>query len=281
MYAIEALFSDFIGDDCLVAIGKAGRVLEYDLRTGREVARFEGMKFGTSIKASPDGKRVAVSTSDERLAMYSRSGKLLYRIKIGSEVRRLAWSPDRSLIAMAHHRSHLAVCESESGKEVRRVEAGWVGEVDAVGSNLVLIDRVLTDDMYPKFQVFDWELNLVREAVVLPACPNHSGISSDFSRLWSVFNDEVATYETDGSEVSRFEVPGGVTVSSAALSPTAREMALVSNEGDILRVDSSSGEVIGREFLEFATTCEFSPSGNWLMVNGMKKGGLIRLEANV
>lgn len=272
---IGAYRGDFVGEDRIVALGKAGRIHEFDLADGRELKRVEGMKYGTSIRVSPDGRLIAVTTSEGKLAVFSREGELQYRRKIDSEISQgVAWSPDSTKFAMAHHRSHLALHDAATGEEMNQVPAGWVGRVRSIDTRLLLIDRVLGDDMMPRFQFFNWDLNRLGDPLILPPCPNDVCCNASFSKLAATYNQEIRVFDAAGSLLASFPSPKGQVISSIALHPNGHEIGVVKTGGDFFRVDAATGEIIFQTRYDFGVSCDYSPGGKRLIVYGMK-GSLV------
>ncbi len=102
----------------------------WETATGKEVARFEGVKAGWRSDISPDGKYL-VERSQEGMHLWDlKTGKLI-REYIGTtgDGYRVAFSPDGKYIASNTHEGNTAsVWETETGKEVRQ----FVGHTNLV-----------------------------------------------------------------------------------------------------------------------------------------------------
>ncbi len=266
MIHIEAYCGDFVGEDRLVGLSRAGRIHEYDLSNGQEVNRAEGMKYGTAVRVSPDGERLAVTTSDNQLALFQRDGSPLLRRRIESEIYRgVAWSPNSMRFAMAHHRSHLALHDAVSGEEIAQIPCERSGTVERAGENLLLIDHVMTDDMVPRLQVFDWNLNPVSDELILPIGADLVCRDREVSRIGVVVSRSVWIYDSSLTSHRELPSPEGSLIRSVQMHPAGTEVAIVSDEGDVYRMDTSSGEVLWTARCELASWCGYSPLGTRLI----------------
>jgi WD40 repeat protein len=83
------------------------------------------------IEWSPDGRTLAVSDYGGYGGLVwfwnAATGKMIRKVRDGSNVRRIAWSPDGKLVATAVDDSTSSIIESETGEAIRKIQSNRLG----------------------------------------------------------------------------------------------------------------------------------------------------------
>jgi WD40 repeat protein len=223
---------------------------------------------------SPDGRTLALGFDDAVRLTEPTSGKELSRFAISEECSHLAFSPDGGLLAVGTTRGTLALWDTSTGKQARKL---WGGS-SYIFSVAFSPDgkRVAASEPYREHTVRVWEVETGRQRF---DDPGHTGgvdsleLSKDGKTLASLgeggFGFGARTIRLwsgeTGQEQRRFTLSPQET-GAWALAPDGQTLAFTERRKALLLCDTATGKTIHHRKDLITEGLAFSPDGRALAV---------------
>jgi RNA polymerase sigma factor (sigma-70 family) len=268
-----ACFAAFAPDgSAVVSAGKDGTVRRWEVATGQEKWRIDGLGQWFDVACSPDGKEVVICDQGALSFRDARTGKELRDLNLRDErpFTALAFSPDSKQLALQDGRRVIRLHEAATGKELRRFgkpasedessTAPPAGVAFTAAGKLLVSVGVRPDDSPPRpdgtrYFVRIWDVATGKELRRIDVEPEGDHFSVKRSLVltpdgkaiaWTHANGTATLHElSTGKVLCNYGSPRPLQdFCAAAISPDGRKLACKSLDGGLLVWDVGTGRLL-------------------------------------
>ena len=269
-YTVEQGWLQFSPDDKRLYASGAGPTIALDVATGEEVARFDGLG---ALALSPDGLTIAVRTAEDRIGLVdTATGR--QRVELvghGAAVLDAAFSADGTMLASVGNDETALVWDVATGELLHELggHTGSVLSVDfsADGSELYTAGA--------DGSLIAWDLDRTRGLAhellgpsVSDAFALHLSPRGDVVLL---LGDDKRLMDVNTGEVTELTSYREFAFMWAVFAPDGKNLAVVSEGGEVHRLDVPSGQMMSVRIDPGATNhgaIDYTPDGRHLVVAG-------------
>lgn len=257
-------------------------VILWDAKTGRLIRRlFTHNQAVLSVAFSPDSRQLVSASADKTLIIWDvQTGALLKRLRGHIDrVNRAIFSPDGKQVLSGAGEGNLILWDAGSGLEVRRL----LGHVGAILSVAYHPNGTQAASGSVDKTLIMWDVATGKALRILKAHTdrvNSVAYSADGKLMLSGGGDGLLILwdGVGGQEVRRFSV--GRAVLSAQFSPDDRYITAALNDGSLIVVEASTGDVVQHLYGHTLAANSITYAGDGAtLLSGSSDGSLILWKA--